>query len=244
MKKISIIIPCYNYEKLILNNIIKLTNKLKEYQNEYEIIIVDDGSLDNTRKRIESILYNKKINLISNVKNQGKSFSVICALNKCKYENIILIDCDLPYFDYLDKIILGIENNFDLICVNRRSKESLLINNKLSYYQKTRYVIGNLIGKIINLVLKINFEGTDTQAGLKAFKKDNKFKSLKFFSKKYFFDLELIYHYTKKQKKILMVPVKYVIAEKSNIRIFSLKNFNILYELIKVLLILKFFKLN
>ena len=106
------------------------------------IIIINDGSSDNTKK-VESISNNQKINLINNYKNKGKSFSIINALPLCKYENIILIDCDLPYFDYFDKVILGIKDNFDLICVNRRSKQSVLIDKDLSYYQKTRFALGN-----------------------------------------------------------------------------------------------------
>ena len=83
------------------------------------------------------------------------------------------------------------------MCINRRSNKSVMINQNLTNYQKTRYMLGNLIGKLINLFLKIDLEGTDTQAGLKAFKKYNNFEKLVFNSKKYFFDLELIYYFRK-----------------------------------------------
>lgn len=241
MKNLSVIVPCYNFETYILNNIEKLITKLKTHSINYDIIIINDGSLDNTKKKIETILENKKINLIDNKKNIGKSFSIINALPMCKFDNVLLIDCDLPYFDYLDKVLYKINNDYDLICINRRSKESVLINTSLSSYQKTRFKLGNFLGKLINFFLKIDLEGTDTQAGLKVFKKDNQFNKLNFFSKKYFFDLELIYHYRKNKKKILSIPVRYEIAEESNIKIFSFKNFYILYEFFKIVLILKFF---
>ena len=182
MKNLTVIVPCYNYEIYILSSIEKLINKLEKYKIDYEIIIINDGSSDNTKKKVESISNNQKINLINNYKNKGKSFSIINALPLCKYENIILIDCDLPYFDYFDKVILGIKDNFDLICVNRRSKQSVLIDKDLSYYQKTRFALGNFLGKLINSFLKIELDGPDTQAGLKAFKKYNDFKKLRFFS--------------------------------------------------------------
>ena len=134
MKNLTVIVPCYNYETYILSSIEKLINKLEKYKIDFEIIIINDGSSDNTKK-VESISNNQKINLINNYKNKGK-FSIINALPLCKYENIILIDCDLSYFDYFDKVILGIKDNFDLICVNRRSKQSVLIDKDLSYYQK------------------------------------------------------------------------------------------------------------
>ena len=241
MKNLSVIVPCYNYENKILNNIKKIISKLKNHNINYEIIIVNDGSSDNTKNKIETILTNKRIYLINNKKNSGKSFSIICALSKCKFDNVLLIDCDLPYFDYFDKFLYEIYNDFDIICVNRRSKKSRLTNKSLSIYQTIRFKLGNFIGKLINIFLKIDLEGTDTQAGLKAFKKDEKFNKLNFFSKKYFFDLELIFYYIKNKKKILSVPVKYEMSSKSNIRLFSLKNFYILYEFFKVILILKYF---
>ncbi len=241
MKNLSVIVPCYNYETYISNNIEKLTNKLRVHNIDHEIIIINDGSLDNTKNKIETLLKDKRIILINNKNNKGKSYSIINALPICKFNKILLIDCDMPYFEYLDKALFEIYNNYDLICINRRSKQSLLTNKNLSSYQKTRHRIGNFIGKLINFFLKIDSEEADTQAGLKVFKKDNEFKKLNFFSKKYFFDLELIYHYRKNKKKILSIPVKYKIAEKSNIRIFSIKNFYIIYELFKIILILKFF---
>ena len=126
MKNLSVIVPCFNYEKYILNNINKIICKLETHNINYEIIIVNDGSSDNTKKKIETILTNRRINLINNKKNSGKSFSIICALSKCKFNNVLLIDCDLPYFDYFDKVLYEIYNDFDIICINRRSRKSLL----------------------------------------------------------------------------------------------------------------------
>ena len=106
MKNLSVIVPCYNYETYILKNIEKLINKLETHNINYELIIINDGSLDNTDKKIETILDNKKINLINNKKNKGKSFSIIYALPLCKFDKVLLIDCDLPYFNYFDKVII------------------------------------------------------------------------------------------------------------------------------------------
>ena len=58
-------------------------------------------------------------------------------------------------------------------------------------YQLTRFIIGRLMCLILNyLCLDINVG--DTQAGLKAFKKPKNFKKIKFISKKFFFDAELM----------------------------------------------------
>ena len=154
MKNLSVIVPCYNYETYISNNIEKLTNKLRVHNIDHEIIIINDGSLDNTKNKIETLLKDKRIILINNKNNKGKSYSIINALPICKFNKILLIDCDMPYFEYLDKALFEIYNNYDLICINRRSKQSLLTNKNLSSYQKTRHRIGNFIGKLINFFFK------------------------------------------------------------------------------------------
>ena len=60
---------------------------------------------------------------------------------------------------------------------------------------------GSIIAYINLSFLKINVYGGDTQAGLKGFKKIRGFNNIKFISKKFFFDLELIIIYSKKKIK-------------------------------------------
>lgn len=243
MNNISIIIPCLNYENLIFNNLEKIVDKINLLKLKYEIIVINDGSTDNTQNEILRFMKkNENVKLINNATNKGKSLSIISSIKECKFNKIVLIDCDIPYFNYFEQIINKIIDNYDLVIVNRRLKESRMIDDNLNFYQIIRAKIGNLIGFIINLFLKINVEGTDTQAGLKAFKKIEEFDNLNFYSKKYFFDLELIYHYTKRNMRILSVPVTYKPSIFSSIKIFSLKNFIILYEFIKIVFILKLFK--
>ena len=59
MKKLSVIIPSYNDEKIIEKKILKLIAKLKRKKINFEIIIINDGSIDNTLsvlKKVRKIL--------------------------------------------------------------------------------------------------------------------------------------------------------------------------------------------
>ena len=47
---ISIIIPCYNYEKLLTQKYLKLKNKIKKIDNKFEIIFINDGSTETLSK--------------------------------------------------------------------------------------------------------------------------------------------------------------------------------------------------
>ena len=124
--------------------------------------------------------------------------------------------------------------------VDRNDSRSILINKPLSLYQFCRKNIGKLISKIIFYILDINLGPIDTQAGLKGFKKNNQFIKNKFLSKKFFFDVELIYLYVKSKKKISTIPVRYKIEENSSIKLFSVKNVLVILDFIKVIALLKF----
>ena len=237
MFAISFVIPCYNAETFILKNIIQLKKKIERLKLTYEIVLIDDGSQDNTYDILSEIKKkNKFINLIKNKNNTGKSYSLLRGIKKSKYNNIIMIDCDLPYFKSVDKIIYLLKKDIDLVIINRKLKESKLANKQLNLYQVVRFCLGAIIAFINKKLLKLDIEGGDTQAGLKGFKKNKYFKKNKFISTKFFFDLELIHLYSKNKLKIVSVKTIFNVPKKSSIKIFNLiNNYYILKELIKIL---------
>ena len=123
--------------------------------------------------------------------------------------------------------------------VNRRLKSSENTDKFFSFYQISRSLISSFLSLIIEKKLRLGVYG-DTQAGLKAFKINNNIKKTKFISKFYFFDIELINYFKKKNLKIKLIPVKYKISSQSSIKFFSLKNFLILVEFIYVIFRKKF----
>lgn len=240
MFSVSFIVPCYNAEKFIVQNISKLQKKILSLKIRYEIILIDDGSNDGSCKKIKDyIKKNKFISLIENKRNQGKSFSVIKGIKKSKYNFIIMIDCDLPYFSSLNKIVFHLKNKADLVMINRRLKDSKLKKEKLNLYQISRYILGATIAFINKILLNISVEGGDTQAGLKGFKKNNVLMKNKFISKKFFFDLELIHLFLKKKLKIVSIKTNYFIPKKSSIKILNLKNNYSIFKELLLILILK-----
>jgi len=237
MKSISIIMPCYNYEKLIIKKVNKLIKKIKLYKLKYQIIIIDDCSNDNTFKKLKENFSSKKnIVIVKNPINSGKSYSIRRGLKISKHNYVILIDCDLTYFEKVDHIIKLLKKNIDFVAVNRRLKTSKLINKTFSLYQFIRHFIGQFISQVIKNLLKLNIEACDTQAGLKGFKKIPILKRTKFISNRFFFDLELFFLFINQNRKIHFIPVKYEISKDSSIKIFDIKNFLIIFELYKVIL--------
>ncbi|MBX9837095.1 MAG: glycosyltransferase family 2 protein, partial [Silvanigrellaceae bacterium] len=107
MTIISIVIPCYNEEEVIIETNKRLTNELNKLANKknlkYEIIYVNDGSKDNTLKILhqlenenqEKSSINGKLIILSLAKNFGHQIALSAGLHHAKGNAIISIDADL-----------------------------------------------------------------------------------------------------------------------------------------------------
>ncbi|MDO8642864.1 MAG: glycosyltransferase family 2 protein [Candidatus Woesearchaeota archaeon] len=115
---ISIIIPCYNEEKRVPPTIDAIRHWMKKKQEGYEIIIVDDGSADNTINDVKKKAQGTTdIHLLANGTNRGKGYSVRRGVAVAQHDWILIMDADstipiaeletfLPYLSQY-KIVLG-----------------------------------------------------------------------------------------------------------------------------------------
>lgn len=128
---VSIVVPCYNAEKFIEKTINSILNQ--SYKN-YEIIVVDDGSTDDSIKILKN-LNTKKINII-NQKNSGVSVARNTGMHKSKGEFIIFFDADdIMSYDFLEKRIqkFKIRTDIDYVCgfINFFEKEGEFIKQNI-----------------------------------------------------------------------------------------------------------------
>jgi len=95
-KCISVIIPCYNEEKVIRDNYYLISNFLDKYRFSYEIIYINDGSTDKTLEKLRSIDKNfNGVNIISYKKNVGKGYAVFRGLCESNFKTKLILDADL-----------------------------------------------------------------------------------------------------------------------------------------------------
>ena len=141
---ISIIIPIYNEEKTILQ-VLKNVSDIKKLNYCYEVIVVDDGSTDSSKKIIEknNDLYDL---LLCNNANEGKGAAVKKGIDASKGKYIIFQDADLEY-DPSDFIKF-----FKII---EKFNPDLVIGSRFNYSDYTRS--HNLLNKFGNIIITLLF---------------------------------------------------------------------------------------
>ncbi|MBR4762062.1 MAG: glycosyltransferase [Clostridia bacterium] len=131
-KEISIIIPCYNTEQYIAKCLDSVTGQLGGF--DYEIILVDDASKDNTVKAIEDYVacHSHNITLIKNETNLGAGASRNKAVRAAKYGYISFIDSDDYISDnfYSEMFAAAEKENADMVvcdivCVDDKTNEQI-----------------------------------------------------------------------------------------------------------------------
>ncbi|PPQ32292.1 glycosyltransferase [Rhodoblastus sphagnicola] len=93
---ISIVVPCYNEEKVIAETLKRLCALANRVEDDLELIFVDDGSADQTREIVKSFdSQGVPIRLIGFSRNFGHQIAVSAGIDAAKGDAIVLIDADL-----------------------------------------------------------------------------------------------------------------------------------------------------
>ena len=114
--KYSILIPAYNAEKYIARSLKSVLNQKSNYN--YEIIVCDDGSTDDTAKIVNEIK-NEKVRLINNDTNKGGIISRKRLILEASGDYIVWLDaddeCSLDMLSVLDEYVSN--NTYDIISI-------------------------------------------------------------------------------------------------------------------------------
>ena len=242
MKKISVVFPLYNEEKRLNKLFSGLINFEKTKTTKFfEFIFVDDGSTDNTIKKISQFL-NKikkgryKYKLLKSKKNFGKGHALKLGVKYAKYNWIFTMDADLSV-DLLQIIKWFKEFSF---------KDDHAYFGSRSHPQSTqKYKIHRrLIGSILQILVFIFIDRKikDTQCGFKFYNKKyikKIFRSLKVNG--FAHDIELVFLLKKEGIEIKELPIKWKHVDNSQMNPF-LESISFFFQF--CILLIKYTKLK
>ncbi len=159
---ISIVVPAFNEEKKISKTLDEIREFLKKNNlNNFEIIVVDDGSTDNTAMEAKQ----PGIRLLRNKKNRGKGYSVKKGVLASKKEIILFTDVDLSTpLIFLNNFLQYIKD-YDIVIGSRNLPESNIKSRGL-----IRYMLGTGFAGLVSFILQLDI--SDSQCGFKLFKRD------------------------------------------------------------------------
>lgn len=225
--------PCYKGGKFIENSIHAVENEVGKFCDNFEIIVVVDGYVDNSyeiAKKLERKYENLKV--VGYEKNRGKGYAIKYGLENSNGDYISLLDSDLDYhpssLEYFLKLIK--EKNYDIVIGNRRDIKSI---NHYSPLRKFLSFCFNLYVNTLFPKLKLR----DTQAGIKLFRREcleKLLENLNIYS--YAFDIALLVVAREKNFKIAEAPC---IFKHKHTKIEGLKILKVIYKMGKDVLLLR-----
>ena len=198
---LSIIVPLYNEEKTLLE-ILNNLYKLKDHQENIQIIVVNDGSTDRSQEILDR---NKNLydEIIINSTNSGKGNAVRKGLEVSRGEYVTFQDADLEYdpMDFLKFINL----------INKFSPD-LIIGSRFNYadYTRSHYVFNKIGNKFLTFLFNIfyNTTFTDIYSCYACFKK-NLLNGEKIKTNGFEQHAEILTKVIKNGKKYYEVPINY-----------------------------------
>ena len=124
MSKLSVVIPILNEETLIEELINRVTLNCEKITNDYEVIIVDDGSLDRTWLKIsDASKLNKKIKGLKFSRNFGHHYALTAGLHETIGEWVVVMDGDLQDRpEVIPDLYQESQKGYDVVFVSRKNR--------------------------------------------------------------------------------------------------------------------------
>lgn len=225
MKYLSVVIPAFNEARRLKSTLHDITRYLSSLNEDSEIIIVNDGSTDNTEQLIRNFMADLddmvrfKIQLlyIHLKQNQGKGAALKKGILETSGQYVLFMDADnATNIREISKLMPFVESTYDIAIGSRNIQGAVILKHQPYLREK----MGKIFNKIVRLTTVRGF--IDTQCGFKLFRKkaahaicaESKING-------FACDVEMLYIAKKMGYKIIEVPITWEDNPDSRIQMFS-----------------------
>ncbi|HVH87152.1 MAG TPA: dolichyl-phosphate beta-glucosyltransferase [Terriglobales bacterium] len=211
----SIIVPAFNEAERIAASLQHILDYIAESQWSAEIIVVNDGSSDNTAAVVQEFSRsNPMIRMLENPGNRGKGYSVRNGMMNSSGQILLFTDADLSSpIEEAEKLFAVIERGDADVAIGSRYLQSELQTRKQPLHRR-------MMGRAFNLALKtiLGLSYVDTQCGFKAFSRkavSTIFPHMKI--QRWGFDPEILFLARRYGVRVAEVPVSWAHDHRSKI---------------------------
>ena len=221
--KLSVIIPVYNE----VESIREIVQRVQDTKLAWEILLVDDGSIDGTRDLLKEIDGKDDVRVIMHEKNQGKGAAVRTGFDNAKGDVLLIQDADLEYDprDYPTLIKPIDEGIADVVYGSRFLGGPRRV--VMFWHMIANYLLTFMTNILYNTIL------SDMETGYKVFRKEV-IEGMPLHAKRFDFEPEFTAKILKRKHRIFEVPISFNPRDYSEGKKIKLKDaFEAVWTLVK-----------
>ena len=192
--------PAYNEGEHVYENLQKVCSELQGYN--FEIVIVDDGSTDNTASEIQRIIDDKTpVQLVRQSVNMGKGAALVSGFKHSKGDPVVFLDADLEITpDYVLKFCHELERSGADVVVGKK-------DSKTNRFPFARRIMSYIYRRLVAVLFELSIY--ETQTGIKLFKREVLVACIpRLVAQRFAYDVELMVAASRFGFRMVELPVK------------------------------------